>query len=249
LSDWLSPRFVGEAAFFIHPRFLAMSSHSKQVELDAGWVYWRSFLLVFLLSQLVVWQRVQRLPARLQGHRMLVFLLAPWATFRSVVTAIIAGGFLTLVAIVLVHFIVRPLLRRWLSPAVDPAGGQFHLGAGERVVANLSARRQVGWTWQPGSLTLTDRGLWFFPAAWEVEPWSLRMDELDQIKPQRSLLAELGPLRNWPLAIELWGKSGQEALFAMSDPNPLLDWFGQLKRPDSPPNVNAAWQASGEIDG
>ena len=151
-----------------------MSSPHKQLELDARWVYWRCFLVVFLIGQLVAWQRVQRLPARLPGHRVMIFLLAPWATRRSVVTAILVGGLLTLVAIVFVRLIVRPLLARWLTPSVDPAGGLFHLAAGERVVASLSARRQAGWTWQPGSLTLTDRRLWFFPAAWEIEPWSLR---------------------------------------------------------------------------
>jgi hypothetical protein len=226
-----------------------MSSHSKQLELDVRWVYWRCFLLVFLIGQLVAWQHVQRLPARLQGHRMMIFLLAPWATRRSVMTAILAGGFLTLVALVLVRLIVRPLVRRWLSPLVDPASGLFHLAAGERVVANLSARRQAGWIWQPGSLTLTDRRLWFFPAAWEIEPWSVRVDELDQVKQERSVLAQFGPIRNWPQAIELWGRSGQEALIATSDPDPLLDWFSQFKRPGFPPDGNGDRHASGEIDG
>jgi hypothetical protein len=226
-----------------------MSSHSKKLELDVRWVYWRCFLVVFLICQLVVWQRIQRLPARMHGHRMMIFLLAPWATRRSVVTAILAGGFLTLVAIGFVHLIVRPLLKRWLSPVVDPAGGLFHLAAGERVVANLPVRRQAGWAWQPGSLTITDRRLWFFPAAWEVEPWSLGVDELTQIKPGPSFLAELAPVRNWPRAMQLSGRSGQEALFAMSDPESLLDWFGQLKRPDSPPNGNTNRHAFGEIDG
>src|SRR5271166_4148044 len=98
-----------------------MYPHRRQLELDARWVYWRSFLLVFLISQLIVWHHIQRMPMRRPDHRMLVFLLAPWATLRSVVTALLVGGFLTLVAIVFVHLIVRPLLKRWLSPAVDPA--------------------------------------------------------------------------------------------------------------------------------
>jgi hypothetical protein len=225
-----------------------MPLHRKQLELDVRWVYWRAFLLVFVVCQLIVWHHIQRLPFRRPGHRMLVFLLAPWATVRSFVTALLAGGLLTLVAIVFVHFIVRPLLQRWLSPSVDPAEGLFHLGAGERVVASLGARRQAGWSWQPGSLTLTDRRLWFFPAAWELEPWSLGVDELDRIKPERSLLAELAPIRNWPRAMELWGRSGQEALFAMSDPDPLLDWFGELKRDSGPPGVSAGEQSSGEFD-
>ena len=226
-----------------------MSAQTKQLELDARWVYWRCFLLVLLISQLVAWQRVQRLPARLHGHRVFVFLFAPWATRRSVLTAIIAGGLLTLVAFVFIRLIVRPLLKRWLSPTVDPAGGLFHLAAGERVVANLAARRRAGWSWQPGSLTLTDRRLWFFPADWDVEPWSLGVEDVDQIKRDRAVLAEMAPIRNWPRAIELWGRSGRKALFAMYDPGPLMEWFGQLKGPSSPLKLSDDWQGSGEIDG
>ena len=223
-----------------------MPAATKHLELDARWVYWRCFLFVLLISQLAAWQRVQRLPPRLHGHRMLIFLMAPWATRRSVVTAIIAGGFLTLLSVVVVRLIVGPLLERWLSPAVDPAGGLFHLAPGERVFANMQARRQSGWSWQPGSLTLTDRRLWFFPADWDVEPWSLRVDEVDRIKPGRSFLAELGPFRNWPGAIELCGRAGQDATFAMSDPSPLLKWFSRVKQPAGP---DAGGPTSGEIDG
>jgi hypothetical protein len=226
-----------------------MSSHGKQLELDARWVYWRAFLLIFVLCQLMVWHRIQRLPFRQPGHRMLVFLLAPRATMRSLVTALFAGGILTVVAIGLVHLIARPLVRRWLSPAVDASAGQFHLGAGERVLASLSARRQAGWRWQPGSLTLTDRRLWFFPAAWEAEPWSLGVEEVDQVEPEPLLLADLAPIRNWPLPIRLCGRAGQEALFAISDPESLLDWFGELKRADGPMNGNAGRRAGGELDG
>jgi hypothetical protein len=226
-----------------------MSSHRKQLELDARWVYWRSFLLFFVVCQLLVWHRVQRIPFRQPGRRLLVFLMAPWATIRSFVIALFAGGIVTLAAILFVNLIARPLIRRWLSPAVDPTEGQFHLGAAERVVASLSARRQTGWTWQPGSLTLTDRRLWFFPAAWELEPWSLGVDELDQIKPEPFFLAELAPIRNWPLPMQLWGRSGQEALFAMSEPDRLLDWFGEFKQVEGPKNGNAARREGGELDG
>ncbi len=216
-----------------------MPAATKHLELDTRWVYWRSFLFVLFICQLVAWQRVQRLPPRLHGHRILIFLLAPWATRRSVVTAIIAGGFLTLLAVVFVRGILGPLVTRWLSPAVDPAGGLFHLAPGERVVANLPARRQSGWSWQPGSLTLTDRRLWFFPADWDLEPWSLRIDEVDRVEPGRSFLAQIIPIRNWPQAIELTGPAGQESLFAMSDPAPLLDWFRRVKRPAGPVKANS----------
>ena len=60
-----------------------MPRSSKQVEIDARWVYWRSFLLFFLVHQLMVWHRISLLPVRMPGHRMIIFLLAPWATPQS----------------------------------------------------------------------------------------------------------------------------------------------------------------------
>ena len=180
-----------------------MSSHRKQLELDARWVYWRSFLLFFVVCQLLVWYRLQRIPFRQPGRRLLVFLLAPWTTVRSFVIALFAGGIVTLAAIILVNLIAaahQALVESGVRSdrgTVSPGGGRA--SRGESVGA-----AQTGWTWQPGSLTLTDRRLWFFAAAWEVEPWSLGVDELDTIKAEPFFLAELAPIRNWPLPIQLW---------------------------------------------
>ena len=41
-----------------------MSPASKQVDIDARWLYWRMFLLFFFVFEMIVWQRVQRLPMR-----------------------------------------------------------------------------------------------------------------------------------------------------------------------------------------
>jgi hypothetical protein len=204
---------------------IAMPPSNKQVEIDARWVYWRSFLLFFLVNQLMTWHRVSLLPIRMPGHRMIVFLLAPWATPQSFAVALVAAGILSLLAIVIVRLIVRPLWNFWLNPPVDPAWGLFHLSASEAIVSSLPARRRLGWSWQPGLLALTDRRLWFFPSAWDGEPWSLNLDEADHIEREDSFVAELAPIRNWPVPFHLLGRSGQDAVFAVADPDAILAWF------------------------
>ena len=72
----------------------------------------------------------------------MLFFLAPKPTIRSFGLALLAGGVVTVLAIVLVRLVVRPLLKLWFSPSVDPACGLFHLAADEKIVASVSARRQ-----------------------------------------------------------------------------------------------------------
>jgi hypothetical protein len=205
-----------------------MRRPSKPIEIDARWVYQRSFLLFFVVAQLIVWHRVSQLPMRMPGHRMILFLVAPWATPQSFAVALLAAGALTLGAILVVRLIVRPLWSCWLNPVVDPAWGLFHLGPGEAIIASVAARRRLGWGWRPGSLALTNRRVWFFPSAWDGEPWSLKLGEAERIECERSFVAELAPIRNWPVPFHVLGRSGQEAAFAVSDPAVVYAWFGPV---------------------
>ena len=129
---------------------------------------------------------------------MIVFLFARGATPRSLVRAIFAGAAFTLMAFLIVRLIVRPLLNFWLRPSADSSGGLFHLTASETIVASVPARRRTRWSWKPGSLALTNRRLWFFPAEFNDEPWFLPLDDVADIVPERPLFAELAPIRNWP---------------------------------------------------
>ena len=43
---------------------ISMAPASKPVEIDARWIYRRSFLLFFLVFELLVWQRLQQRPMR-----------------------------------------------------------------------------------------------------------------------------------------------------------------------------------------
>jgi hypothetical protein len=209
-----------------------MSPPSKPLEIDAGWIFRRSFLLLFLVFELLVWNRLQRFPMRVPGHRVFVFLLAGWATPRSFLMAISAGGAFTVVAILVVRLIISPLLKFWLNPSADSSWGLFHLTSSEKILANVPARRWSGWMWKPGSLTLTNRRLWFFPANGNDELWFLRLDDIGLIVPELPVIAELAPIRNWPEHLHLSSRAGPDAVFAMAEPSVVLGWLEPHVRRD-----------------
>ena len=198
---------------------------SKPLDLDARWLYRRSFLLFFVMFEMLVWHRLQRFPMRAPANRVLVFLLARWATPRSFLLAMVAGGTFTLLAVLIVRLIVRPLVRFWLSPSADLSWGLFHLTASETIIASIPARRLSGWTWKPGSLALTNRRLWFFPANGNDEPWFVRLDDVDRIVPERPALTGVGPIRNWPEHLHVTALSGPDAVFATALPSAVLGWL------------------------
>ena len=201
-----------------------MSPASKQLDIDARWLYWRMFLLFFFVFEMIVWQRLQRFPMRAPGHRVIVFLFARGATPRSLVRAIFAGGAFTLLAILIVRVIVRPLLNFWLRPAADSSGGLFHLTASETIVASVPARRRTGWMWKPGSLALTNRRLWFFPAEFNDEPWFLPLDDIAEIVPERPLFGRTGAHSQLAGTLASERRSGPDAIFALAEPDAVLAW-------------------------
>jgi hypothetical protein len=134
------------------------------------------------------------------------------------------------VAILVTRLIVRPLLDFWLRPTTDSSGGLFHLAASEKIVASAPARRRAGWFWKPGSLALTNRRLWFFPAEFHEEPWYLPLEDITSMIPEQPLIAELSPIRNWPDQVRVSGPVGPDAVFAVADPEVVLDWLKLVGR-------------------
>ncbi len=180
-----------------------------------------------------------------------MFFLAPGASIRSLLLALLAGGVVTLVAIAVLHLVLRPLLKLWFNPLVDTASVLFHLAANETIIASVSARRRSGWAWHPGCLTVTTRRLWFFPARWNQEPWSAALDDVDRIAEERSVLAELPPIRNWPLPLRFISRSGGGAVFAVADPAVVLAWFSRAEsthQDRSDPPTFAPRRESGDFD-
>jgi hypothetical protein len=94
--------------------------------------------------------------------------------------------------------------------------------------------------WKPGSLALTNRRLWFFPADWNDEPWFLRLDDVGRIAPERPIVAELAPIRNWPEHLQVSSRVGPDAVFAMAEPTAVLAWFDPPVRRDGVAHVAAS---------
>lgn len=202
-----------------------MPTSRKSLELDAGRVFRWSFLPVFLALEWAVWEHVRRLVVRRPGFRLFILLLAPWATRRAVFYATIVAGTLTLAGVLFVRLVLSPLLKLWLSPASDPSAWMFHLSAGESAEASVPARMRAEGGWQPGSLVLTGGRIWFLPAAWGPEPWSLSRSELERVEAVAPGFARFLPVRHWPAHLRLTGRSGDQARLAVADPDAVLGWF------------------------
>ena len=140
------------------------------------------------------------------------------------------------------------ILNLWLKPSVDPSRWLFHLSAGETVVASVPGRWRSDGRWQPGALVLTDRRIWFLPAAWGVEPWSLAREELERIETEPPPLARLAAIRNWPeLVARSSARTGEHACFAVADPDAVLAWFTPGPAPATP-RLSSTHRAQGVFD-
>lgn len=202
-----------------------MPTSRKPLELDAGRIFRWSFLLIFLALEWLVWDHVRQRPMRRPALRVVVFLLAPWATRRAALGALILAGVVTLAGMLLVRLVVAPLLDRWLRPAFDPSSWMFHLSAGEAPEAIAPARFRSAGGSSPGALVLTGRRIWFLPASWGREPWSLARADLHRVEAEPTSFARFLPVRNWPDRIRLTDRSGEPATFAVADPDEVLGWF------------------------
>ena len=205
----------------------------KPLEVNTVWVFWRAFVLFFLALEWLLWQHIRQLPIRAPRHRLIVFLLAPKATRFSAFNAMLLAGCVTLLAALAVQLILRPLLNLWLKPSVDPSRWQFHLPAGETVVASVPGRWKSEGRWQSGEVVLTNRRIWFLPAAWGVEPWTLAREQLERIDTEPSWLARLAAIQNWPELLRISARTGEHARFAVADPEVVQAWFTpDLRRDD-----------------
>ena len=206
-----------------------MSPSSKPLELNAGRVFWRSFFLVFLVLECLLWHRLQQWPVRVPAHRVILFILH---SGQRVLPAMLLAGACTVLALLAVKLLVEPLLSLWLNPTVDPSWWMFHLSATDSPVAGVSGRWHAAGRWQPGALVLTNRRIWFFPAGWGVEPWSLAREQVDRIEADPPRLARLASIRNWPDRLRFSARDGEHASFAVADPDAVLAWFGVPERHD-----------------
>jgi hypothetical protein len=164
------------------------------------------------------------------GRRLGLFLFHPKATRRSFWLAISLGFALTMLGELLNWLILRPIVRSWLAPRVDHSEAVFRLSASESVVDAVPARRRRGpWSWEPGSLVRTNLRLWFFPTAWDSEPWSIRMSEAGQSSLVPAPSVFWGLIQDLPERLLCTSASGSSAVFALREPELVEDWL----RPDA----------------
>src|SRR5262249_56413501 len=104
----------------------------------------------------------------------------------------------------------------------DPSSWLFHLAAGEAPGAGGPARCRSAGSWRPGARVLTGRRLWFLPAAWGPEPWSIARNELERVEAEPPALARLLPVRHWPDRLVFTDRAGEQASFAVADPGAVL---------------------------
>jgi hypothetical protein len=131
----------------------------------------------------------------------------------------------TLLLVLAVRLVIGPVLRWWLTPAVDPTAVLFHLAPGEVSLASVPARRRCGWSWQPGTIVVTDRRIWFVPLAWNVEPSSMNRSDVTSYDLDLPAIATLARIRNWPEHLRIGMRSGSQATFAVADPRLVVHLF------------------------
>ncbi len=199
------------------------------IRLAFGAVFWRVFLLTFGLTEIVIWGKVRFwFRGGRRGRRLAALLyFTPSALYRAFLIA-------TLVTVALdlfIRFLIRPIVGSWYNPVQGIGSSEtplgFHLDPNEWIVDEAPARRASGRGWRPGTLILTSKMVWFFPRAWDLEPWSLPLDALRSVTttPGRRPLGTF--VLGVPDRLALRDAEGRDTLFAVADPGAVVDWFSR----------------------
>jgi hypothetical protein len=191
------------------------------IRLAAWSLFWRVAALVFLLAELRFWTGVRRwnIESPWQAIRPFVRKSPGYFTFAMGVAALATLG-----AAVLVRLVIGPQLRRWLHPRTEPMHA-FYLSPRETVVADSPAQRAVGRSCWAGMLVRTDLRLWFFPAAWDAEPWSVPLGCVREVRTTPAPRVLWGLVTGLPDRLEVRGGADLHETFAVADPAPMLAWF------------------------
>lgn len=205
-----------------------VTMNTPPLRLAFGAVLGRLFLVTFAIQQFIAFQKTRHsLRSADAGRRFLAFLeFTPYA----LVLALLVAALVTVALDLLVRFAGRALAAYWYNP---PRTGRdltpltFTLAPHERVLGEAPARRRSSQGWRAGTLVLTNARLTFFPLRWDVDPWALPMDELRRIRvePSRAVLGSL--IEGVPGRLVVRGADAREALFALADPERVLEWFGE----------------------
>ena len=193
------------------------------IRLAFGALFWRVFLGLFLISEFVIWRTLWVRRFRKARRVAITILAIP----RSLFFAFFAAAVLTVLADLLVRFVVRPAAARWLAPGSGTGASSlaFRLEAGETIAAECPARRASGRSWRPGTLARTGHRIWFVPIRWDVEPWSLEIERVQAVRVEPAPRFWWGLVLGMPDRISLVDRDGAATRFAVAEPTAVLDWF------------------------
>lgn len=216
--------------------------HFSTRNLDLGFTFWaaawRIALGVFVVREFLFYWKSLRFPIEMPARLTRLFFKAP----ESLFVATVSGLGASLVLWGFVKVLTEPRIRRWLEPRGENSFAMpyaFRLAPGERTEAEWPGRRWVGGrSWRAGLLVLTNQRLWFFPHAWDDEPWSVdrqRLSEfLGQLPPPRLSWGYVTGLPN-----RLAFRRGYAAeTFVLLDPDAVIRAVHGVESPFDQPRSN-----------
>jgi hypothetical protein len=209
-------------------------------QLRIGEIFWRVFAVVLVVLEVAKWLKVRQMiplrprtefPPRLRRILLMIYY-TPELAFKAFLAAAIAAVACDLVF----RLLIRPMMVRWYDPrGADPEFRHphaFFLKADERTLAEVGARRVVGRSRPAGTLVRTNWGVYFYPFAWDLEPWSLPDAHLAGVRLHTPRRRVLGWVSGYPDQVVLRDDEGQETAFVVADPGAVVSWFGAGRVPD-----------------
>lgn len=203
-----------------------------QFRLEYSTIFEQSLLVVWLVLVIGVWVKLQRnFPMWKPLHRLLA-----WVYFSTTVAvhALTVAGLTALGMYAAFRLVLSPLMIRWYHPrSRDPEYVlplTFTLMQGERIEARWGARLVLGRRAVPGTLVRTNRCLYFYPFAWEIEPWTLPLDQVaraGKVTPRRRVLNWIA---GYPDHVVVSKSDHGTTTLIVADPDHVLDAI----RPQTP---------------
>lgn len=201
----------------------ASAPSSPRLRVEFGTLVWRITLIAFLVLEFGLYRRLSRWRPRPRApFLVLVFL---YMTPKRAFLALAIGAVAAVVTDLVVRWVVRPLLRAWYNPRVDPDVLAFHLTSNESVVASKPARRAVGRSWSPGILVRTNTRLMFFPSHWSEEPWSSLLSKVEIARRTPPPRLGWGVLTGLPDRLALQAPGLETETFLVGDPDEVVSWL------------------------
>jgi hypothetical protein len=225
ITKGVSPRARGTTD---RPSEVVVMSRGR-LWVNRGRLFWSLGTLVFAVREVFVLRLVLRKVR--PGHRVLVFLANRNATPRSLIVALVTASVATFLAELIVGLLLAPAVRMWLTPRTDSSDGAFRLSANERVLDSTPARRKMGRSWPAGTLVRTNLRLWFFPTAWDAEPWTVPIAGPEEVGLEPCAGFAWGLTGGVPDRVRVASGVDTAEVFAVADPATVLSWFGPSGAP------------------